>query len=124
MQWRITGTLYEADGKAASGKVEVQIYDIARKRWQSQATSSLNAKGAFNLTLELDDSKHLPAVRLCEPAKANASPRVLAEGGLVNIVSARLGHVAFGEIERLAGQAITRSERAAPFSSSDDYLLV
>lgn len=124
MQWRITGTLYEADGKAASGQVEAQIYDIARKRWQSQATSNLNTKGAFSLTLELDDSKHLPAIRLCEPVKANTNPRVLAEGGLVNIVSARLGHLAFGEIERLAGQAITRSERAAPFSSSDDYLLV
>lgn len=124
MQWRITGTLYETDGKTANGQIELQAYDVPRQRWYSLAKSNLSAKGELNLTLELNDNKLLPAIRLCEPVKANKTVRVLAEGGLVRIVSARLGHLAFGDMVRLGDQAVARSERAAPFSSSDDYLVV
>ena len=124
MQWRITGTLYETDGKTAKGQIELQAYDVPRQRWYPLAKSDLNAKGEFKLTLELTDNKLLPAIRLCEPVQTNQNTRVLAEGGLVRIVSARLGHLAFGEIVRLGDQSVTRSERAAPFSSCDDYLLV
>lgn len=124
MQWRITGTLYETDGNIAKGQVEVQIYEIPRQRWLSLATSSLDAKGGFSISVDIADENFLPAVRLCEPVKAGQSMRVLAEGALVRVVSTRLGHLAFGDIQRLGNQAVTRSQRAAPFTSSDDYLLV
>ena len=51
MQWSITGTVFEADGKPATSQVELQIYDMARQVWRSVVKGSLNSKGDFALKL-------------------------------------------------------------------------
>ncbi|MEB3734261.1 hypothetical protein ULF88_09490 [Halopseudomonas pachastrellae] len=85
MQWSITGTLFEPDGKAASGQVEIQTFELARSQWRSVAKARLDAKGNFAINLNLGDGPQLPAVRLCETVKARETPRVLAEGALVQV---------------------------------------
>ncbi|HCL42310.1 MAG TPA: hypothetical protein DHW73_13165, partial [Pseudomonas sp.] len=123
MQWSITGTLFEPDGKAASGQVEIQTFELARSQWRSVAKARLDAKGNFAINLNLGDGPQLPAVRLCETVKARETPRVLAEGALVQVEPGKRVHLAFGDIERLGDQAVARRERSAPFSATDDYLL-
>ena len=123
MQWSITGTLFEPDGKAASGQVEIQTFELARRQWRSVAKARLDAKGNFAINLNLGDGPQLPAVRLCETVKARETPRVLAEGALVQVEPGKRVHLAFGDIERLGDQAVARRERSAPFSARDDYLL-
>ncbi len=123
MQWSITGSVFEADGKPASGQVELQLYDMARQVWRSAAKGSLNAKGDFALKLDLAEDKMLPAVRLCEASKANQPSRVLAEGGLIKVEPGKLVRLSYGDIERLGDNAVARSERDSPFSAADDYLL-
>ncbi|MAG67730.1 MAG: hypothetical protein CMK74_18005 [Pseudomonadales bacterium] len=123
MQWSITGTLFEPDGKAASGQVEIQTFELARSQWRTVAKARLDAKGDFAINLNLGDGPQLPAVRLCETVKARETPRVLAEGALVQVEPGKRIHLAFGDIERLGDEAIARRERSAPFSAADDYLL-
>ena len=114
MQWSITGTLFEPDGKAASGQVEIQTFELARSQWRSVAKARLDAKGNFAINLNLGDGPQLPAVRLCETVKARETPRVLAEGALVQVEPGKRVHLAFGDIERLGDQAVARRERSAP----------
>ena len=123
MQWSITGTVFEADGKPATSQVELQIYDMARQVWRSVVKGSLNSKGDFALKLDLAEEQILPAVRLCEPSKAKEPSRVLAEGGLIKVEPGKLVRLSYGDIECLGSNAVARSERAAPFTEADDYLL-
>jgi hypothetical protein len=123
MQWSITAVVLEADGKPASGTLQVQIYDLARKRWRAQAKAALNAQGQFSVKTRLDPGAILPAIRLCEASAARQPTRVLAEGGLVKMASDQAAHLSFGQIQRLEDHAIARSDRSAPFNQQDDYLL-
>jgi len=123
MQWSITAVVLEADGKPASGTLQVQIYDLARNRWRAQAKATLNAQGQFSVKTRLDPGAILPAMRLCEPSEARQPTRVLAEGGLVKKASDQAVHLSFGRIQRLAQNAIERSDRNAPFDQQDDYLV-
>ncbi|PKM29774.1 MAG: hypothetical protein CVV07_08735 [Gammaproteobacteria bacterium HGW-Gammaproteobacteria-11] len=124
MQWSITGVVLEADGKPATGRVQVQIFDIGRKSWRVLVQGALNAKGHFALKTNLvPGGQALPAMRLCEPGKAGEPTRVLAEGGLVQLASATAISLSFGQVQRLADNAVARSDRTAPFSQADDYLL-
>ncbi|MEH6565911.1 MAG: PASTA domain-containing protein [Halopseudomonas sp.] len=123
MQWSISGSVFEADGKAASGQVELQLYDMARQLWRSAAKGSLNAKGDFALKVDLSEGAMLPALRLCETSKAKEPARVLAEGGLIKVEPGKLVRLSYGDIERLGDNAVPRSERDSPFTAADDYLL-
>ncbi|GGC94821.1 PASTA domain-containing protein [Halopseudomonas salina] len=124
MQWSITGVVLEADGKPATGTVQVQIYDLTRKAWRAQAKAALNAQGRFSLKTKLTSGGEiLPAMRLCEASVSGQPARVLAEGGLVQVASATSAHLSFGQIQRLANNAIARSDHTAPFSQTDDYLI-
>lgn len=124
MQWSITGVVLEADGKPATGTIQIQIYDLARKAWRAQAKAALNAQGRFALKTRLaNEGNLLPAMRLCEASAARQPARVLAEGGLVQVVSANLAHLSFGEVQRLGDNAVSRNDRTAPFGAGDDYLL-
>jgi len=123
MQWSITGSVFEADGKPASGQVELQLYDMPKRLWRSAAKGNLNARGDFALKLNLSEEQMLPAVRLCEAGKAKEPSRVLAEGGLIKVEPGKLVRLSYGDIERLGDNAVARSERDSPFSAADDYLL-
>ncbi|MFN3580083.1 MAG: hypothetical protein ACK4VV_06385, partial [Pseudomonas sp.] len=124
MQWSITGVVLEADGKPATGNIQVQIYDLGRKTWRVQVQGALNAQGRFALKTNLvPGGQALPAMRLCETSAAGQPARVLAEGGLVQVASATAIHLSFGQVQRLAGNAIARNDRTAPFGQADDYLV-
>lgn len=121
MQWSITGSVVEADGKPASGRVQAQIYDIPRKQWRVLVQANLDANGRFSMKVSLvPGGQALPAMRLCEPG---TPLRVLAEGGLVQLGANNTVELSFGQIQRLGDSAVARSDRNAPFSQADDYLL-
>lgn len=121
MQWSITGSVVEADGKPASGRIQTQIYDIARKQWRVLVQANLNANGQFSMKASLvPGGQALPAIRLCE---SGTPVRVLAEGGLVQLGANNTVALSFGQIQRLGDNAVARSDRTAPFSQADDYLL-
>lgn len=124
MRWSITGVVLEADGKPARGTVHVQIYDLERKAWRVQAKGALDKEGRFTLNTTLGPGGQLlPAMRLCEASAARQPTRVLAEGGLVQVTSARAITLSFGQVQRLAENAIARHERSEPFSKRDDYMV-